>query len=44
MSSLTDLEQQALQDIAQAGDPAALDEVRVRFLGRKSELRKLAGD
>ncbi len=38
MTSLNDLEQQALQDIANAGDPAALDEVRVRLLGKKGEL------
>ncbi|MGB5339620.1 MAG: phenylalanine--tRNA ligase subunit alpha [Gammaproteobacteria bacterium] len=35
---MNDLEQQALQDIASAGDPAALDEVRVRLLGKKGEL------
>ena len=38
MTSLNDLEQQALQNVADAGDPAALDEVRVRFLGKKGRL------
>ena len=38
MTSLTDLENQALQDVAEAADPAALDDVRVRYLGKKGLL------
>ena len=38
MSSLADLEKQAVQEIEAAGDLAALDAVRVRYLGKKGEL------
>ncbi|MDH3980210.1 MAG: phenylalanine--tRNA ligase subunit alpha [Gammaproteobacteria bacterium] len=38
MSSLDELEQQAVQEIAAAADPAALDDVRVRYLGKKGLL------
>ncbi|MGB5260753.1 MAG: phenylalanine--tRNA ligase subunit alpha [Gammaproteobacteria bacterium] len=38
MSSLEQLEQQALQEVASATDPAALDAVRVRYLGKKGSL------
>ncbi len=38
MSSLDELEQQALQEIAAAETGAALDDVRVRFLGKKGLL------
>ncbi len=38
MSSLEELEQQALQEVATAGDAAALDAVRVRYLGKKGAL------
>ena len=38
MSSLEELEQQAMQAIADAADPAALDAVRVQFLGKKGSL------
>ena len=38
MSSLSELEQQALQEIAAAADMAVLDDVRVRFLGKKGSL------
>ncbi len=38
MSSLEELEQQALQEIAAAETGAALDDVRVRFLGKKGLL------
>lgn len=38
MSSLDELEQQALQEIAAATDSAALDDVRVRYLGKKGSL------
>ena len=38
MSSLDELEQQALQAVAAAGDSAALDDVRVRYLGKKGLL------
>ena len=38
MSSLEELEQQAMQAITAAADPAALDAVRVQFLGKKGVL------
>ena len=38
MSSLDELEQQALQAVADSADAAALDEVRVRYLGKKGLL------
>ena len=38
MSSLDELEQQALQAVAGAGDAATLDDVRVRYLGKKGLL------
>ena len=38
MSSLDELEQQALQAVAESVDAAALDEVRVRYLGKKGQL------
>ncbi len=38
MSSLDELEQQALQAVAEAGDAAILDDVRVRYLGKKGLL------
>jgi phenylalanyl-tRNA synthetase alpha chain len=38
VSSLDELEQQALQEIAAATDSAALDDVRVRYLGKKGSL------
>jgi len=38
VSSLEELEQQALQEVASATDPAALDAVRVRYLGKKGSL------
>ncbi len=38
MSSLDEIEQQAVQEIAAAADPAALDDVRVRYLGKKGLL------
>ena len=38
MSSLDELEQQALQAVAESADAAALDEVRVRYLGKKGLL------
>ncbi len=38
MSSLEELEQQALQDVASAADTAAVDAVRVRYLGKKGSL------
>jgi len=38
VSSLDELEQQAVQEIAAAADPAALDDVRVRYLGKKGLL------
>ena len=38
MSSLAELEKQALQEVAAAADPAALDAVRVRYLGKKGLL------
>ena len=38
MSSLDELEQQALQEVAAADNAAALDDVRVRFLGKKGLL------
>ena len=38
MSSLDELEKQALQEVAAADNAAALDDVRVRFLGKKGLL------
>jgi phenylalanyl-tRNA synthetase alpha chain len=38
VSSLEELEQLALQEVAAAADPAALDAVRVRYLGKKGSL------
>ena len=38
MSSLAELEQQAQQEVDAATDPAALDAVRVRYLGKKGLL------
>jgi phenylalanyl-tRNA synthetase alpha chain len=38
VSSLDELEQQALQAVAGAGDAATLDDVRVRYLGKKGLL------
>jgi phenylalanyl-tRNA synthetase alpha chain len=38
VSSLAELEKQALQEIEAAGDLAALDAVRVRYLGKKGAL------
>jgi phenylalanyl-tRNA synthetase alpha chain len=38
VSSLDELEKLALQEIAAAADPAALDDVRVRYLGKKGLL------
>jgi phenylalanyl-tRNA synthetase alpha chain len=38
VSSLDELEQQALQEVAAADNAAALDDVRVRFLGKKGLL------
>ena len=38
MSSLEELEQQAMQAIAAAATPAALDDVRVQYLGKKGLL------
>jgi phenylalanyl-tRNA synthetase alpha chain len=38
VSSLDELEQQALQEVAAAENAAALDDVRVRFLGKKGLL------
>ena len=38
MSSLDELEQQALRAVADSADAAALDEVRVRYLGKKGLL------
>ena len=38
MSSLDELEQQALQAIAEAGTTSTLDDVRVRYLGKKGLL------
>jgi len=38
VSSLEELERQALDEIAAAGDPAALDGVRVGYLGKKGRL------
>ena len=38
MSSLDELEQQALQAVAEASDAATLDDVRVRYLGKKGLL------
>ena len=46
MADLTALTQEALNEVAACGDLAALDEVRVRFLGKKgriTELLKSAG-
>ena len=46
MADLTALKQEALTEVAACGDLAALDEVRVRFLGKKgriTELLKSAG-
>ena len=38
MSSLDELEQEALQAVASAADAAALDQVRVHYLGKKGSL------
>ena len=38
MSSLEELEKQSLQEVAGATDPAVLDDVRVRYLGKKGLL------
>jgi phenylalanyl-tRNA synthetase alpha chain len=38
VSSLKELEQQAMQEIASAADVAVLDDVRVRWLGKKGRL------
>ncbi len=38
MSNLAELEKQALQEIKASADPAALDAVRVRYLGKKGLL------
>ena len=38
MSSLHELEQEALQAVAGAADAAALDQVRVHYLGKKGSL------
>ncbi len=38
MSSLEELEQQAVQEISAAADMAVLEDVRVRFLGKKGSL------
>jgi len=38
VSSLDELEQHALQAVAEAGDTATLDDVRVRYLGKKGLL------
>jgi phenylalanyl-tRNA synthetase alpha chain len=38
VSSLDELEQQALQAVAESSDATALDEVRVRYLGKKGVL------
>ena len=38
MSNLAELEKQALQEIEASADPAALDAVRVRYLGKKGLL------
>jgi len=38
MPDLDELESSALQAVAEAGDPAALDEVRVGYLGKKGKL------
>ena len=40
MTSLEDIEKQSLQDVAAATDPAVLDEVRVRYLGKKGVLTR----
>jgi phenylalanyl-tRNA synthetase alpha chain len=40
VSSLDELEQQALQAVAQAGDAATLDDVRVCYLGKKGLLTR----
>lgn len=41
MSNLQSLQQQAQADIAQAADLKALDEVRVRYMGKKGEVTAL---
>jgi phenylalanyl-tRNA synthetase alpha chain len=38
VSNLTELEKQVLQEVADASDTAALDDVRVRYLGKKGLL------
>ena len=38
MSNLAELEKQVLQEVADASDTAALDDVRVRYLGKKGLL------
>ncbi len=40
MNSLEELEKQALDEIAAAADPAALDGVRVSYLGKKGQLTR----
>jgi phenylalanyl-tRNA synthetase alpha chain len=42
-SELKNLGERALSDLSEAGDPAALDAWRVRYLGRKGELALLMG-
>ena len=44
LKEVEDLAQQALTDIANAPDSAAVDELRIRYLGRRSRLRKILGD
>ena len=41
MADLTALTQEALNEVAACGDLAALDEVRVRFLGKKGRITEL---
>ena len=44
LKEVEDLAQQALTDIASAPDSAAVEELRIRYLGRRSRLRKILGD